>query len=136
MTTTNAEQHLPLRPVEFLILATLVEAPRHGYAMVREIERQTSGKIRLRPGDLYRVLARLERRGLLDLAQRQPAPDAGDQRRTYYQLTPLGREVARAEAELMSDVSANVLDKTKDPAKTKTLPPVKTLTETGQEVSA
>jgi DNA-binding PadR family transcriptional regulator len=112
MTMKKAEKHLPLRPVEFLILATLLDAPRHGYAMVREVERQTGGRVRLRPGDLYRVLARMESRGFLDVAERRPAEDAPDERRTYYQLTVLGREVARAEAEVMAGVSSNVLAKT------------------------
>jgi len=109
-------EHLPLRPVEFLVLATLLEDPRHGYAMVKEVEAQTAGKIRLRPGDLYRVLARLERRGLLTVAERRPASDADDRRRTYYQLTDLGRAVGRAEAEIMSSVSHHVLSKTQEGA--------------------
>lgn len=109
MATKKPESHLPLRPVEFFALATLVDVPLHGYAMVQEVEQQTGGKIRLRPGDLYRVLARLEGRGLLEEAHRRPAPDADDERRTYYQLTPLGQDVLQAEAELMAQVSRPVL---------------------------
>jgi DNA-binding PadR family transcriptional regulator len=111
-------EHSPLRPVEYLVLATLLDAPRHGYAMVKGVEEQTAGRIRLWPGDLYQVLARLERRGLLDVAERRPASDADDRRRTYYQLTDLGREVGRAEAEIMSSVSRHVLAKTQEGAST------------------
>ncbi len=111
MTTKKPKRSSPLRPIEFQILATLLEVPLHGYAMVREISRQTGGRITLRPGDLYRVLARLEGRGLLEISDRRPAPDVDDQRRTYYVLTEDGREVLQREAEMLSTVSLEVLSK-------------------------
>lgn len=101
----------PLRPVEFLTLAALSDAPRHGYGLVHEVARQTEGQIKLRPGDLYRVLVRLEQRELLTISDRRPTPEMDDQRRTYYQLTDLGREILRAEAEMLSKVSQSILSK-------------------------
>lgn len=102
-------QPSPLRPVEFLTLATLMDSPRHGYAMVQEIARQTGGRVQLRPGDLYRVLARMERRGLLEVSDRRPAPEIDDQRRTYYMLTGEGQRVVQEEAQVLSKVSQAVL---------------------------
>ncbi|MCH9648199.1 MAG: PadR family transcriptional regulator [Deltaproteobacteria bacterium] len=101
----------PLRPIEFLTLAALSEVPRHGYGLVQEVAQQTEGQIQLRPGDLYRVLVRLEQRELLAISDRRPTPEMDDQRRTYYRLTDLGREILRAEAEMLSKVSQNVLSK-------------------------
>jgi DNA-binding PadR family transcriptional regulator len=51
------------------------------------------------PGNLYRVLRRLLADGLVDEAERRPAPDLDDERRRYYRLTPLGARVAAAEVE-------------------------------------
>ena len=63
-----------------LILTSLAGGPKHGYAMIEDIDR--IARVRLGPGTLYGALARLEARGLIDDARRRP-----------YQLTGLGREV-------------------------------------------
>jgi DNA-binding PadR family transcriptional regulator len=49
-------------------------------------------------GTLYRGLQRLQDQGLIRRRGRKAAPDAHDERRNYYEITPLGRQVARAEA--------------------------------------
>jgi DNA-binding PadR family transcriptional regulator len=70
------------------ILVALADGPRHGYAIMAEVERETGRP--LRPGTLYAALARLERRGLIEAL---PAAD----RRHPYRLTPLGsRSLATA----------------------------------------
>jgi DNA-binding PadR family transcriptional regulator len=94
---------LPLRPLEFLVLAVLEDEPLHGYGMVQRIEARTGGAVRVRPGDLYRVLYRLVERGLLE------SLSSGDgERRSYYGLTGLGRRVLREEADLLRRVVAGV----------------------------
>jgi DNA-binding PadR family transcriptional regulator len=98
--TTN---RLPLRPLEFLVLAVLEDEPLHGYGMVQRIEARTDGAVRVRPGDLYRVLYRLVRRRLLE-----SVPGGGGERRSYYGLTVLGRRVLREEADLLRRVIAGV----------------------------
>ena len=40
----------------------------------------------------------MEEQGLIGSAERRQAPDAGDERRHYYRITPLGLRVAQAEA--------------------------------------
>jgi DNA-binding PadR family transcriptional regulator len=113
---------LPLMPVEFLVLAVLVDRPTHGYGLVRGIEERTGGAISPRPGDLYRVLSRMAERGWIERLGQSPAADrddpSGDARRTEYSITDSGREVVRAEAELMAAVSGAVLgsDATEEPA--------------------
>jgi DNA-binding PadR family transcriptional regulator len=95
--------HLPLKPLEFLALAVLEEETLHGYAMAQRIESRSEGLVRVRPGDLYRVLYRLEKRGLL-----KSAPAASGERRAYYSLTPLGRRVLRAEAKMLRAIAAGI----------------------------
>lgn len=93
-----AERHLPMKPVDFLVLLTLSQGERHGYGIVQDIAQRTEGRIRLVPGNLYSVLQRLESRGLLAETDRRPAPDLDDRRRRYYVITPLGGRVLAAEA--------------------------------------
>lgn len=87
---------LPLTPVAFEILLCLATGEKHGYAILREIERRTEGRLGLHAGSLYRAMARLVEEGLLVTVD-APA-DELDRRRRYYAVTVLGREVARAEA--------------------------------------
>lgn len=96
------ESFLPLTPVAFEILLALADGERHGYSIMREVERRSSGTVNLHPGTLYRALARLlESRWIEELDER-PDPSTDDERRRYYQLTPRGIAVARAEAERMA----------------------------------
>jgi DNA-binding PadR family transcriptional regulator len=97
---------LPLKPLEFLVLAVLEEGPLHGYGIVQRIEARTEGVVEVRPGDLYRVLYRLVKRKLL-------GSKAEDERRTSYSLTFLGRRVLEAEASLLRNVVAGVGKKKK-----------------------
>ena len=89
---------LPLRPVEFEILLVLSGEDAHGYGIIQEAEARTAGAVRLETGTLYRALRRLTVQGLIRPAEKRPAPELDDERRTYYAITPFGRQVAQAEA--------------------------------------
>lgn len=79
----------------FFILTALVDAPRHGYGIVREVADLSDGRVDLRIGTLYGVLARLVDDGLLELDREEP--HQGRLRR-YYRLTRSGRDALAAEA--------------------------------------
>jgi len=66
-----------------LVLASLAEGDKHGYAMMEDIERFAS--IKLGPGTLYGAITRLEASGWI-------APVASGDRRQPYTLTALGRK--------------------------------------------
>ena len=70
-----------------MILISLADGPKHGYAMTDDIE-QVSG-VRFGPGTLYGAVTRLEGRGLI---QRLDTED----RRQPYRLTALGERALRA----------------------------------------
>jgi DNA-binding PadR family transcriptional regulator len=91
------ERFLPLRPVEFDILLSLAAGERHGYGIIQDAEARAIGAV---PdvGTLYRGLQRLQDQRLIRPRGRKAAPDAHDERRNYYEITALGRQVARAEA--------------------------------------
>ena len=97
----DIEDLLPLRPVEFLVLLVLADDERHGYGIVQDIAERTDGKAKLLPGNLYAVLRRLMESDLLAESSRRPAKDLEDQRRRYYRITELGKEVLAADAERM-----------------------------------
>jgi DNA-binding PadR family transcriptional regulator len=70
-----------------LILISLADGAKHGYAMTDDIE-QVAG-VRFGPGTLYGAITRLEGRGLI---QRMDSDD----RRNPYRLTALGEKALRA----------------------------------------
>ena len=92
----NLQKILPLTPVAFEILLALAGGEQHGYAIMLDVERRTSGDISLHAGSLYRALNRLLEAGLIEELGARPEHD--DERRRYYRLTPAGLEVARGEA--------------------------------------
>jgi DNA-binding PadR family transcriptional regulator len=65
-----------------LVLASLADGEKHGYAMMEDI-RQFAG-IRLGPGTLYGAITRLEQRGWI-------SPVETDDRRQPYRITSAGR---------------------------------------------
>jgi DNA-binding PadR family transcriptional regulator len=87
----------PLTSLSLAILLALADEERHGYGIIKEVERQTEGEVRIGTGSLYAALQRLSEDGLIEDSDRAPDPE-GDQRRRYVRLTARGREVARAEA--------------------------------------
>ena len=97
---------LPLKPQDFHILFVLLDGERHGYGMVKEIDRQTDGQVRLEAGNLYRSVRRLIKQGLIAESDRRPAPESDDERRRYYSVTEFGRQVVFAETDRMRSVVA------------------------------
>lgn len=69
-----------------LILISLADAPKHGYAMTDDIA--SIADVRLGPGTLYGALARLESRGLIE-------PIETEDRRNPYRMTGLGEKALR-----------------------------------------
>ncbi len=93
---------LPLSPAALHILLALAAESRHGYAIMREVERQSEGQYKLGPGTLYDNLQKLMERGLVKEAGKQSPND--DPRRRYYRLTAFGRRVLSADLERLKSV--------------------------------
>ena len=88
---------ITLRRVEFHILLSLAAGERHGYGIIQDCHERGDGTA---PdvGTMYRALARMVESGLIEASTRRSAPDAGDERRNYYRITPLGLRTAKEEA--------------------------------------
>jgi DNA-binding PadR family transcriptional regulator len=97
---------LPLSNASFYILVALVDADRHGYSILCDIAGRTAGKVKLNPGTLYTRIKRLHSDGLILELEERPAPEADDERRRYYRITPFGRRVVRAEADRLEGLLA------------------------------
>jgi DNA-binding PadR family transcriptional regulator len=101
---TEAESLLPLPPATFHILVALADEDRHGYAVIKDVEARTGGRLRLSAGTLYRSIDRMVQHGLIRELSSRPAREMDDERRRYYRITPFGREVALAESRRFAQV--------------------------------
>lgn len=98
--------HTPLTPAVLHILLALSAEARHGYGIMKQVQADSQGKVRMGPGTLYGSLARMIDAGLI--AERDQKVDAAlsDERRIYYGLTGAGRSALAAELERYRDVVA------------------------------
>lgn len=97
----------PLTPLEILTLSSLGDRPRYGYELVERIEELSGGHVSVRPGNLYRVLHRLEEQGLVEETG-SPFDGRENERRQYFGATPLGKAVAAGQLRMY----AHVLERT------------------------
>jgi DNA-binding PadR family transcriptional regulator len=89
-----------------LILSSLADGPKHGYALTKDIE-QFAG-LRLAPGTLYEALSRLEGQGFIEAL-------ASQDRRRPYQLTGAGAVALRshlADQRRVAEVGLGRLERT------------------------
>jgi DNA-binding PadR family transcriptional regulator len=105
----NPLEYLPLTPPGFQVLLALADGDKHGYAILKEVETRTAGKVRLSTGTLYAIIRRLVTDGLIEEVASRVHDD--DERRRYYRLADFGRKVAVAEAERMADLVASARHK-------------------------
>jgi DNA-binding PadR family transcriptional regulator len=78
-----------------LILTSLVDGPKHGYAVMTDVA-AFSG-VRMEPGTLYGALSRLERRGWV-------RPLATKERRRPYEITAAGEAVLAEQLTSMQQI--------------------------------
>jgi DNA-binding PadR family transcriptional regulator len=98
---------LPLPRDTFHILVSLADRERHGYSVMQDVAERTDGALRFSPSSLYASIKRLLGQGLISELEERPDPEHDDERRRYYQLTPLGRAVAKAEARRLERLLAD-----------------------------
>jgi len=85
-----------LSELAFHILLALGDGPSHGYAIGKDVEERSGGRLDPSTGALYQALRRLEEDGLVVPAN---APRGVDSRRKYFALTAVGRRAATAEVQ-------------------------------------
>ena len=100
--TEESVPYQPLTPAVYHILLALSEGEKHGYAIMKDVDAQTGGTIRMGPGTLYGSIKRMLASALIEEADERPDPELDDERRRYYRLTGLGQRVAAAESERLA----------------------------------
>ncbi|MCU1576126.1 MAG: transcriptional regulator [Leifsonia sp.] len=83
-----------MREPTFLVLTALAHGRKHGYALIKEADDLSEGRVKLKVGTLYAALDRLGQQGLV--------ADAGEEvvdgrLRRYYALTDEGADVLEHE---------------------------------------
>lgn len=79
---------LPLTEPVVLVLLSLAEQPRHGYSILKDVERMSNGRVVLSTGTLYGALQRLLRQGWIERFEE----DEASRDRRAYRLTSRGRK--------------------------------------------
>lgn len=80
--------------LDVLILRSLLDEPRHGYAISRWVRERTSGALDIEDAPLYKALRRLEHAGAV---KAEWGMSESNRHARYYQLTAIGRKRLRAD---------------------------------------
>jgi len=98
----DASKYLPLTEATFYIMLTLME-PRHGYAVMQQVEKISEGTIKVGPGTLYGVFSTLEKEGLILKVKEE-------ERRKYYLLTQKGKKVLSDQVKRLEIMTRNGME--------------------------
>lgn len=106
----RVEKYLPLSESTYYIMLMLAE-PRHGYAVMQEVEAMTGGAVVIGPGTLYGAFSALEKEHLIEMVRQEA-------RRKFYGLTERGKDVLRRQferLEMMTESGRRVMTGSSDP---------------------
>ena len=92
--STPSDRELKKGSAELLVLSLVEARARHGYEIGKLIDARSGGALHYNIASLYPLLYRLEKRGWI---KGQWVEKAGQRRRRYYKLTPVGRTVLAAQ---------------------------------------
>jgi DNA-binding PadR family transcriptional regulator len=98
----------PITETAFAILLSVADTPRHGYAIMKQVQAFSDNRIRLSTGTLYGALKRfLDKGWIARVDEKEPAGTVGSGRvRKAYTLTRAGRQVVAMEATRLREMAA------------------------------
>lgn len=97
----DTNQNKPLTEPVLLILLSLSSQPRHGYALMQDIETLSHGRVRISTGTLYGALRRL----LVDRWIERFQQEDTSREKQAYKLTPAGRDQLQLELDRMRQLT-------------------------------
>jgi DNA-binding PadR family transcriptional regulator len=99
-----------MREPTYFVLASLLDGPLHGYAIIKRTEELSGGRVRMATGTLYTALDRLAAEGYI-----RPVSEeiVNGRARRSYGLTEPGAAALRAEAARMTAVAAIVTSRSR-----------------------
>jgi DNA-binding PadR family transcriptional regulator len=92
----NPQDELPLTEAVFFILLSLTPGPKHGYAIMKNVQLLSDGRLSLSTGTLYGALKRLLDAGWVIRVEGNLHNENGRERKSYA-LTSLGKNILEAE---------------------------------------
>ena len=98
-TTIMNYGHDPLTPAVFYILLALSIKERHGYDIMKQVESDSHGKVKMGPGTLYGSIKRMLETGLI-----VEVNNSENTRRKFYRLTKKGQKHLSAEIQRYSEI--------------------------------
>ena len=94
----------PLTPAVFHILLSLATGEKHGYEIMRQVKRDTNGKVKMGNGTLYGSIKRMLNDKLIESTGHKLDSAIDDERRIYYKLTDFGQQTLHAEMQRYVEV--------------------------------
>ena len=92
----DVQEYLPLTETSFFIIISLATTPKHGYAIIKEVEAMSEKRVALATGTLYSALRRMLEDGWIERVTDHNS-EVDNRERKIYQLTKHGRRVLEAE---------------------------------------
>lgn len=92
----NLQKNLPLTETTFYILLSLAPGPQHGYAILKDVQAISAGRVVLTTGTLYGAIKRLVEQRWIERVDSHK-PDETGRPRKEYRLTEHGRNIYKAE---------------------------------------
>ncbi len=76
-----------------------LDGEKHGFSIMKDVEKQTNGKIKLGPGTLYGSIKRMLAANLIEEADEHSDPAMDDQQRRYYRMSGMGQTILNAKGQ-------------------------------------
>jgi DNA-binding PadR family transcriptional regulator len=109
----KSEPTAPLTEATFFILLSLSPAPKHGYAIMKDVKELSDGRIVFSTGTLYGAIRRLLEQGWIKRVK-DPQPNPTDRERKSYTLTEKGRRVVNNEMERLKSLLITAQQRTSE----------------------
>ena len=97
----DIQDHLPLSETAFLILLSLAPQPKHGYAIMKNVEQLSEKRVIMSTGTLYGALKRMLDQGWIERVNQVEQNGRGQK---AYTLTRLGKMILEAEIDRMDQL--------------------------------
>jgi len=98
MTQADTQANLPLTEASLFILLSLAPEPKHGYAIMKDVQALSENRVVLSTGTLYGALKRLLEQGWIErVEEASGAAEESGRPRKVYALTDRGRRIVNAE---------------------------------------
>jgi DNA-binding PadR family transcriptional regulator len=101
----QAKDYLPLTETSFLILLSLAQSPKHGYAIIKEVEKMSAGRVILAAGTLYTALRRMLEDQWIERSEDDlPSHGIEGRERKLYRLTGFGASLLKLETKRLKSL--------------------------------